>query len=46
MSLGPYASFIVWSYLLVALVVLIRSAGSRSTIASSARGCANSKRAA
>lgn len=23
MSLGPYASFIVWSYLLVALVVLI-----------------------
>ena len=23
MSLGPYASFIVWSYLLVALVVVI-----------------------
>ena len=23
MSLGPYASFIIWSYLLVALVVVI-----------------------
>ena len=46
MSLGPYAIFIVTSYMLVAAIVAMLIAGSRSTIAARSAGCTNLKPAA